>query len=193
MRGLRSTLLLLAILVGLVGYIYFVESKKPPGPEADETKAKVFSVTADKIRELSAKAASGERTVLRKSGTTWQILEPAAVPADESEVSGITSSLTSLEVQRSVAQNPRDLKQYGLAQPRVEIEFKAEGDKDSKRLLLGDKTATGGNMYAKLGNEKKVFLVSGYLDSSFDRTPFDLRDKTILKFDRSKADRVEVV
>lgn len=193
MRGLRSTLLLLAILVGLVGYIYFVESKKPSGPEAGETKTKVFSVTADKIQELSVKAASGERTVLKKSGTTWEVVEPVRVPADESEVSGITSSLVSLEVQRGVDERPQDLKQYGLAQPRIEIDFKAAGDKDSRRLLLGDKTATGGNMYAKLGNEKRVFLVSGYLDSSFNRTPFDLRDKTILRFDRSKADTVEIV
>jgi hypothetical protein len=193
MRGLRSTLLLLAVLVGLVGYIYFVESRKPSGPEAGEKKAKAFSVAADKIQELSVKGASGERAVLRKNGTTWEIVEPARVPADESEVSGITSSLGSLEIQRVVDENPGDLKQYGLAQPRVEIDFKAAGDKGSTRLLLGEKTATGGNMYAKLGSEKKVFLVSGYLDSSFNRTPFDLRDKTILKFDRSKADHVEVV
>src|SRR5512139_3324713 len=116
MRGLRSTLLLLVILAGLVGYIYFVESRKPSGPEAGETKAKIFSVTADKIQELSVKAVSAERTVLKKSGTVWEVVEPVRVPADESEVSGITSSIASLEVQRDVDENPKDLKQYGLAQ-----------------------------------------------------------------------------
>src|SRR5512136_1912697 len=172
MRGLRSLLLLAAVMGGLFAYIYFVEWRKPPGSEAGEAKAKAFSVAADKIQELSVKAASGERAVLKKSGTTWEITEPTRIAADESEVSGVTSNLASLEIQRVVDENPQDLKQYGLAQPRVEIDFKAAGDKDSKRLLLGDKTATGGNMYAKLGNEKKVFLVSGYLDSSFNRTPF---------------------
>jgi cbb3-type cytochrome oxidase subunit 3 len=32
MRGFRSTLILLVILIGLVGYIYFVESKKTTPP-----------------------------------------------------------------------------------------------------------------------------------------------------------------
>jgi hypothetical protein len=47
-------------------------------------------------------------------------------------------------------------------------------------------------MYAKTADSPKVFLVYGYLDSSFNRTPFDLRDKKILTFDRDKADRIEI-
>jgi hypothetical protein len=37
-----------------------------------------------------------------------------------------------------------------------------------------------------------VFLISSYLDSTFNKKAFDLRDKTILKFDRDKADVVEI-
>ena len=33
-----------------------------------------------------------------------------------------------------------------------------------------------------------MFLVSSFQETSFNRTPFDLRDKKILKFDRDKAD-----
>mgnify|MGYP006176692981 CR=1 FL=1 len=38
-------------------------------------------------------------------------------------------------------------------------------------------------MYAKTADSPKVFLVYGYLESSFNRTPFDLRDKKILTFE----------
>ena len=37
-------------------------------------------------------------------------------------------------------------------------------------------------------DEKRVFLVSSFQETSFNRKPFDLRDKKILKFDRDKAD-----
>jgi hypothetical protein len=38
-----------------------------------------------------------------------------------------------------------------------------------------------------------VFLVSSFQETSFNRTPFDLRDKKILKFDRDKADSLVLV
>ena len=67
---------LLVILIALGGYLYFVESKKPAGSDA-EKKEKAFTVEADKIEEFTIKSESGERTTLRKSGTDWQIAQPA--------------------------------------------------------------------------------------------------------------------
>jgi hypothetical protein len=192
MRGFRSTLVLLAVLVGLMGYIYFVEWKKPAGTEGEEAKPKVFAVAADTIAELSVRSGNEPATVLKKNGSEWEIIQPVQTAADDSEVSGVTSSLASLEIQRVVEENPGNLATYGLASPHVDIGFKAEGDKDYRHLLLGDKTPTGGDMYARLPDAKRVFLVPAYVDSSFNRTTFDLRDKSVLKFDREKVDGVEV-
>ena len=47
-------------------------------------------------------------------------------------------------------------------------------------------------MYARIDGAKKVFLVQSFLDSTFNRKPFDLRDKKVLNFDRDKVDRVEI-
>lgn len=192
MRGFRSTLILFVVLVGLLGYIYFIESKKATAPAGEDAKQKVFAVEADKIAEMTVKPAAGDPTVLQKADGAWQIAQPIQSAADESEVSGLTSNLASLEIQRVVDDNPRDLKQYGLAQPRVEIGFKAAGDKSERHLLIGDKTATGGDLYAKLPNEKRVFLIPAYLDTTFNKSTFDLRDKAALKFDRNKVDSVVV-
>ena len=193
MRGLKSLGILAVVLGGLLAYIYFVESKRTVAPEGVESKAKVFTVASDKITELKVKAAGGDRTSLKKSGTTWEVTEPEKLPADETEVSGLASSLASLEIQRVVEENATDLKAYGLAEPRIEVGFKAESDKDFRTIRFGEKTATGGDMYTMLAGEKKVFLVSSYLDSSFDKTTFALRDKTALKFDRAKADGLDIV
>ena len=67
MRGFRSTFVLLLVLAGLVGYIYFYEMKRPAPGETAEQKQKVFAVETGTIEELEVKAASGERTVLRKA------------------------------------------------------------------------------------------------------------------------------
>lgn len=193
MRGFRSTFILLVVLLGLVGYIYFYEMKRPAAGDKVEQKQKVFAVEADKIQELVVKSASGERTVLTKTGGSWRITDPLAVKADEGEATGIATNLASLEIQRVVEEKAADLAQFGLAAPRIEIAFKKPGQAEPSRLLLGDKNATGGEIYAKLPGDARVFLVSSFLESTFNKGTFDLRDKTILSFDRAKVDALEIV
>lgn len=193
MRGFRSTFILLVIFLGLIGYIYFYESKRPPGGDQAGTAQKVFTVETEKIEELSVKTAAGDPTVLKKVDGTWQITAPVSATADQNEAMGLTTNLATLELQRVVDEAPSDIAQYGLAAPRVEIGFRAEGDTELRRIQLGDKTATGADLYAKIPSESRVFLISSYLESTFNRSTFDLRDKTILKFQRDAIDTVEVV
>ena len=192
MRGVKSTIALLVVLIGLVAYIYFVDSKKPASG-APETKAKAFTVDADQIEEIQIKPASGDASRVQKANGSWQLVEPEKADADQGQVSNAASSLATLEINRVVDDNPSDLSQYGLNPPRAQIAFRVKGQKDPHQLLLGEKTATGGDMYAKTPDQKRVFLISGYLDNTFERTPFDLRDKAALKFDQSKADGIEIV
>jgi hypothetical protein len=189
MRGLRSFAGLLVVLVALGAYLYFVESKKTPGDNA-EKKNKVFTVESDKIDEITVRSESGDTTSLKKNGTDWQIVAPVTTSADGAEVSGIATNLASVEEERVIEENPADLKDFGLAQPRVEVTFKAGGQE--QKLLIGSKTPTGSDLYAKTAAQPKVFLIASYLDSTFNRSTFDLREKTALKFERDAADSLEI-
>jgi len=189
---LKSTLALLAVLIGLVAYIYFVDSKKPASG-APETKTKAFTVDADQIEEIHMKPASGDASRVQKTNGAWQLVEPEKADADQGQVSNAASSLATLEINRVGDENPTDLSQYGLNPPKAEVAFRVKGQKDPRQLLIGEKTTTGGDLYAKTPDQKRVFLISGYLENTFERTPFDLRDKTALKFDQSKADGIEIV
>jgi Domain of unknown function (DUF4340) len=191
-RGLKSTIALLVVLIGLVAYIYFIDAKKPAS-DAPETKAKAFTVDADQIEEIRIKPTSGDASRVEKANGTWQLIEPEKAEADQGQVSNAATSLAALEINRVVDDNPSDLSQYGLNPPKAEITFRAKGQKDTHQLLLGEKTATGSDLYAKTPDQKRVFLISGYLENTFERTPFDLRDKAALKFDQSKADGIEIV
>jgi hypothetical protein len=148
-------------------------------------------VESDKIEEITIRAESGEQTTLRKKGTAWEIVSPVTAKPDDAEVSGLTTNLSSVEMQSVVDENPPDLKEYGLAEPRVQVTFKAGGQEQT--LQIGQKTPPGSDLYAKRGNEKKVFLIASYLDSTFNRKTFDLRDKTAMRVDRDKLDAIEVV
>ena len=188
MKGLRSFLVLVVIAAALGGFLYYDSKRAPENPSKLE---KVFpGVEADKIEQVTVTSASGDKTTLQKDGTAWRVAAPAAVPADEAEISGITSNLASLEMQRVVDEQTKDFKEYGLDPAKVSVSFKAGGKEQT--LLLGGKTPTGGDMYARLPSSPRVFLVSSFLETTFNKSTFDLRDKTVLKLDREKVDRIEV-
>jgi hypothetical protein len=183
--------MLLVVLVGLGGYIYFVDSKKPVGDTA--TKEKAFTnVTLDDIEELQITSESGEQSGLQKSDGQWKLVEPVAADADQGEVAGITGALPDLEIQRVVDENPADLKRYGLESPRIEVAFRTKGSKELQRLKIGDKTPTGNEVYAQTPDKKRVFLLSSFVDGTFNKNTFALRDKSVLKFERDKVTSLEL-
>jgi hypothetical protein len=189
MRGVRSLLVLLVI-AAVVGWFTYREYQKPADADTPK-KDKVFAVDAEKIDEITITSEAGERTRLQKSGDQgWQIVEPVAVAPDPAEVSGLTTNLSTLEIERVVDENAPDLKEYGLADPRIQLAFGAGGE--THTLLVGSKTPPGTDLYAKRGGDNKVFLLPGHLDSTFNKSTFDLRDKTVLKVDREKVDVLEV-
>jgi len=187
-KGLRSFIGMLVVLVALGAYLYFVESKRSTG-DADK-KDKAFAVEASAIDEVTIKSESGEKTTLHKNGADWQITQPAAAKPDATEISGITTNLSSLEINRVIDENPSDLAEYSLAQPRVEIAFKT-GGKDHK-LQIGRKTPPGSDLYARIDDQKRVVLISSFLDTTFNRTTFDLRDKSVLTVNRDEVGALSI-
>ena len=187
MRGLRSLILLIVIALPL-GWFAYRDYQKPAGDDGPK-KDKVFTVESDKIDEISVKSEGGERTRLLKSGTEWKIASAADAKPDTGEISGLTSNLSSLELERVVDENPPDLKEYGLAQPRIEVAFKSGGQEHT--LLIGQKTPPGTDLYAKRADDKKVFLIPSHIEGTFNKSTFDLRDKSVVKVDRDKLDALE--
>lgn len=189
MRGLRSLILLVVIAIPL-GWYAFRESKKPPSEDKPALEKVYAGLQADSIDQVTVVSESGERTTAEKKDGTWRVTQPVATAADEAELSGLTSNLASLEVQRVVDDRATDLKQYGLDPAHIQITFREKG-KDHQ-LLVGQKTPTASDLYARLPDKPRVFLIPAYLETTFNRTTFDLRDKTVLKFDREKVEHVQV-
>ena len=154
MRGGRSLLVLFVAFGGLLAYLYFVDAKKPVTEEGVEKRDKVFTVDAEKVDELKVRSSSGETSTLKKAKDGWQLVEPITAKVDDSEVTGITSNLASAEIQSIVDEAPKDLQPYGLDKPRFEVAFKAAGDKEYRRLLVGGKAPAGGDLYAQRAGEK---------------------------------------
>ena len=87
MRSYKSVGVLALVLAALGAYIYFVERKKPSGPEA-EARPKVFDVEADKIVEVMVRSGA-DRTVVRKVDGEWRVVEPIGFVMERRMLLGI--------------------------------------------------------------------------------------------------------
>jgi hypothetical protein len=191
MRGLGSTIALAVVLASLGAYIYFVTWKKSAEPVSKQEK--VFAnLQTDKIDELKVTSDKGDVTTLKKENGNWQLVAPVAARGDETEASGIANAVGQIEMVRIVDENPTDLKAYGLEMPRIEVDFKSAGEKDYHRLLVGEKSPTGADLFARRNDEKRVFLIPAFQETTLNRSTFELRDKTLLKFERDKVDGIEI-
>ena len=185
---------MLVVAAGLGSYIYFVEMKREPVPEiSTPEREKVFTIAPGTIEEVEITNASAAVTRATKKDTTWTLVAPVAVEADQTEMATVVSSLESLERVKVIEENPASAAPFGLEPPRIRVAFKTAGDATPKVLLIGNKTPTGGDVYARLEGAPAVFLIGGYLEGTFNREPFDLREKTALKFTREDVTGVTLV
>ena len=190
MRGLNLTLALGVILLGLAGYIVFVENKKPTGTAT--VKAKAWVVEGSTITDVTVRSAGGDTTRLRRSGDAWTVAEPVQTAADDAVASGIVNGLAGLEIERVLDEQPAGLKDYGLDPPGTEVTFRTSADSVPKRLLIGGKTPGGGELYAQTDRSGAVVLIASFHENAFNKGTFELREKAIMKFDRTRADGLEI-
>lgn len=186
----RKTVIGLVVLSGLGAYAYFVDSKKVA--KEDKPKEKVFSFERAKAKELRLLPVAADPIRLVKEGASWRLLAPISAPADGEAVDALLSSLESLEVEAVVTDSPSALVDFGLEPPKLAVECAIEGQKDPLKLLLGDSVPAGNGIYAKLPAAPRVFTLPAYFEGSFNKKPFDLRDRSVLHLKRDEVKSLDI-
>jgi len=188
MKAFWKTFLALIVLAGLGTYAYFVDSKKPAS--GDKTKEKVFAVDKEKVKEIALTKSEGEPIRVVKEGSGWKLTAPSAVPADSAQIDTLLSSISTAEMNEVVTEQPASLATYGLEKPRLTVAVTADGAPVT--LLLGNKTPDDASLYAKTPAKARVFTVPSYLEGTFDKKAFDLRDRSVLHVKRDAMKTLDV-
>ncbi|MBX9582857.1 MAG: DUF4340 domain-containing protein [Gemmataceae bacterium] len=165
---------------------------------------------------LSQGPAVTREVVKEKAGPTagspdggWVFAQPDAQkgrPADGAAVANLLTLLATEQVGKFVAEQPTkdDLARFGLTpeNPRQKAAVGLDpgpalpgspppADADKERVyFFGSDTDDKGSVYARVGGKEAVFTVPRLV---VDRlTGADLRDKTVVRFDPAKVDKVRV-
>jgi hypothetical protein len=191
LRGLVVSLIILAV---LCGGLYWSNHHKP----ADTTEAsadvppKILAIKETDISKFDLKKNGAEQVGAERNGAgAWRIVSPTPLGADQSAVSSLLGTFSSLNSQRVVEEKAASLTPYGLDTPKLEVSLTEKNKTD--KLLLGDDTPAGNGTYAKLDGDPRVFTIPSYDKTSIDKGANDLRDKRLLTVDADKISQVDLI
>ncbi|HEX9971388.1 MAG TPA: DUF4340 domain-containing protein, partial [bacterium] len=119
----------------------------------------------------------------------WKILSPVFSDADQSAIDLILNDLDKLKKGRFVSDNPVDFKKFGLAPFRAALVLHWQAGKQDS-LLLGNKNLDSTQVFFRKSGSYDVYLIPISLLTNMSRSLYDLRDKSVIKFDRNEISRL---
>jgi Domain of unknown function (DUF4340) len=193
---IRGLIVAVVVFLILAGILYWSEHHKPAEDAAKvsaDTPPAILKLDPSAITRLDLEKRDAKPIVLTKADSgEWKITGPQPLGADQAAVSGIVSTLSSLNAERLVEDKAADLKRYGLDQPAFELDI-TKKDNKTQKLLIGDDTPTGSAVYAMQAGDPRVFTMASYAKTSLDKSLNDLRDKRLLTVNPDKISRIELI
>src|SRR5260370_3469557 len=177
---IRSLIVAAVVFFIFVGVLYWTDHTKVVGDAAKtaaDAPPAILMLDASAITRLDLEKKDEKPIALTKAESgKWQITAPQPFGADQSTVSGLLSTLSSLNSQRVVEDKATDLKQYGLDQPALQLDI-TEKDNKTQKLLIGDDTPTGGAACAILAGAPHAFPIAVHTRINTEKKLNNLRPK----------------
>jgi hypothetical protein len=175
-----------------LGIYYFLidlpaETKKA---QEKEIAGKVLHLKTENVSEFSLIKKDQTITLQQNTDNIWNLSQPLIAIGDKPEAESFLSEIDALEKSRVVESNPKNLSQYGLDTPTFKINIKfIEGKEET--LLFGDDSPMGDKIYLKLKSAPTV-LLAATSKTTFDKSAYHFRDKTIFNFSSGSITRVQI-
>ncbi|MCK9559745.1 MAG: DUF4340 domain-containing protein [Candidatus Marinimicrobia bacterium] len=152
---------------------------------------KIMHFNVDDVRKISLVSRSQGTVSLEKSAGKWRITAPVTLPANDGEVKSLLNRLSSGRAKDFIAEEPTDLKKYGLAKPAIKINLEIGESLAHTSFSVGDTASSaGGGFYAKEETRPPIFTIEKWTMDGLEKGAFDLQDKKVVGFDDENADRI---
>lgn len=191
----RTTIILLALLLGGVGYLLYHQYSKSGTPATNEsdTQAKRMLPPIDSIDRLSIQSPSGT-LVLRREQEKWRIVEPMEAEAKAWQASSAATLVANLNYLRKYAPGDADLPKDDLTKlsaPRF-VAAVTDGKGKSHTIKVGQRVLLASQLYAQVEGDAAVYVIDGDLESTLTRQAGEFRETAVVKFEADKARRLRL-
>jgi hypothetical protein len=189
----KKTLGLVVVVALLAGYYYWYEVKGgAQRKEREEAAQRIFQLQKEAIDTVTLKRPNEVIKLVKDPHEGWTLTEPVRAKADQRTVDEVLDGLVEGKREKVVTEQANDLSEFGLKEPSLVVEATVKDGATPSALQIGARTPTMSGYYAREGEQPKVLMVATTLQTKFDKSIFNLRDKTVLSLEQAQVRRVEV-
>jgi Domain of unknown function (DUF4340) len=191
--NLRTTLVLLAIAIGLGLFIWILDRRSPSTREKQT--GYVVDLNHNDVTNLEITNESA-KTVLHKSAAGWQIIAPVNDRADTRVVDSLLDNIQFLRRDDTISnlgkgeKKQKLLKDFGLLKPHLKLVWQTKNRHSA--IEFGADTAVEGTCYVRIEGNDAVFVTGNELKNLASRRSDAFRDHQITPFLTAQIDRVVV-
>ena len=180
------------ILLAVSSYIFFIEhGYKERRQTQDVQDAKFLGLDKEKITQVNIQGTTGINVELRKPASDWVIVSPIKARADEFTVNALLTSISQAAPERVISGKDVKWDDYGFEKQTLSVTLGTDQGRNH-RLVFGAQNPSKSSYYAKLDDDKKLYLVADTLKNALDKSLFDLRDKTVMAFAPSEIEKLVI-
>ena len=150
-----------------------------------------FAVEEAKIQKIAVKSPNNEYVLERNADKQWNLVKPAAEPADASSISAMISALAGERAQSFPEDTETVRKALGFDAPLVDTTLTL-ADGKTVRLRVARQAADAGDLFYVLRDDESGSSLAQVSPGAtqYDRNPGDLKDKTIVRFKREAVTKM---
>jgi hypothetical protein len=188
----KGTLILLLVCLALGVYLYFYEIKGGEQREkAKQAENQVWKLDDKTIQQIDLSSPAQQITAVRKNDKQWVLTAPRQWDADSDELNRLAVSASNIRREEALDQDIADLSKFGLSPAQSSLKLKT---KDGKAYAIdfGNNNPGGNNTYARLPNQKSVFMVASAAASAFNKKVEELRDHSVMSFEQPEVQTLSI-
>lgn len=175
-----------ALAVTALAFFTVFDGKRLENKENEtENQKQVVKLPIDSITRIEIKTRNATTVLDKDPGkpaeSAWRLSSPIQDEADFLAVESLLNQAEAEKSHKTVAEGEKlDLKAFGLDEPLTRLMLSDKNGK-SVEIRIGSVRAYDGSLYARIGDEKKVLLVSSGWDLMLAKLPKDFRNKRPLR------------
>ena len=154
--NIRTSIILVVLLLMVAGYVFFVQAKVQPEAKIDAPW--FYSVDMADISTIQIDRAGEKAKFSLGDDEHWHIGEPDGYPVGLDRWIGVDLLLSGPKSRRLIDSNPSDLSQYGLAEPSLNIDIGLKSGNEIG-ILIGSYTPDGEYTYVQIDKTNEVFTI----------------------------------